>query len=100
MDNSDKYLINKNTKKKRKKQDLSSSVDSVLKKRKKPNKKINNSIRKKSKDDNNRKIHLEGINDYFRYNEVNYLKDEDINPDVENIEITQEDDSDNKKQKR
>ena len=97
LDNLDKNIVNnKASKKKKKRPDLSASVDVVLKKKKKSNKDIPNSsnVRQKSKDDYNRRINITEINDYFTYN---YLKEEDINPDVVNIEITQEDDSENEK---
>ena len=80
--------INKKNNKRRQRQDLSSSFDIILNKKKKIIDNDNNYKKKKSKDDNNRKVNLAGINDYFKFK---YDKD-DINPDVKNIEITQDDD--------
>jgi hypothetical protein len=96
IDNYENSGSNKNFQKinKKKRHDLSASFDVVILKKK--SKKENNiHIKKKSKDDNNRKINLYGINDYFDY-KGNYQRDE-INPDVQNIEITQEDDSEMEK---
>ena len=74
---------------KRKKHDLSASFDVVI--LNKNSKKENNiHIKRKSKDDGNRKINLYGMNEYFGY-KGNYQRDEEINPDVQNIEITQDD---------
>ena len=82
-------------KKKKKRQNLSASVDITIKKKKKSHK-INDSENnklKKSKDDDSRAIKLpKGIKDYFKYNSISKEEDE-INPDVQNIEITQADDS-------
>ena len=87
------------TKKKKKRQNLSASVDITIKKKKKSHKikELNDSegykIKKKSKDDDSRAIKLpKGIKDYFRYSNISKEEDE-INPDVQNIEITQADDS-------
>ena len=84
--------------KNRKKQDLSSSVDIVLNKKNRKEKNIIHS-RKKSKDDNNQKVNIKGINDYFKYKSSHYQKEE-INPDVQYIEITQPDDSENEKRQK
>ena len=86
--------INKKHKKKSQKQDLSNSFDIILNKKKKSFDE-NNDKNIKSKDDNNRMVNLIGINDYFKFKH-----EDDINPDVKNIEITQEDDSDEKNHKK
>ena len=103
LDNIDKALLSKMSQKKPDKSDLSASVDIVLKKKKKSNKDLSHSshVRQKSKDDYNRNLNITEINDYFKNNSNEFSKEEDINPDVVNIEITQEDDSgDQKKHKK
>ena len=70
------------------------SFDIILNKKKKSFDE-NNDKNIKSKDDNNRMVNLIGINDYFKFKH-----EDDINPDVKNIEITQEDDSDEKNHKK
>ena len=92
--------INKiETKKKKKKRDLSSSVDIALNKNEKKTNRIFHHSRKKSNEECVGKINIKGINDYFEYKSINYIKDEDINPDVQNIEITQDSDNEKKQKK-
>ena len=85
--------------KKKKKRDLSSSVDIALNKNGKKENRILHHSRKKSNEENINKINIKGINDYFEYKSINYIKDEDINPDVQNIEITQDSDNEKKQKK-
>ena len=98
--NNENSASSKNTEKtKRKKHGLSASFDVVILE-KKPKKVNNLHTRKKSKDDNNRKINITGMNDIFVYN-GNHQKDDEINPELQNIEFTQEDDSEiDKKHKK
>ena len=85
--------------KERKKRDLSSSVDIALNKNQKKENRILHHSRKKSNEEYINKINIKGINDYFEYKSINYIKDEDINPDVQNIEITQDSDNEKKQKK-